>query len=262
MIGGTKNMKKTILCLVMAAVMTVGMSIGVCAASNSSKGTVEFDGKKINSYNVDELYDGIFNLLPGDSMDIEIDVKNSSGKEADWYMKNSIINSLESNSTAKGGAYEYHLRYVSYKDNKETSTDLFSSDVVGGEGSQNEGVGLEQATNALEDYFYLERLKPGENGAVRLTVKLDGETQGNDYQGTNADLQMEFAVEEVEAEVKYEPGDPVKKTEIQSVAKTPKTGDSTKIIGISAVALVSGLIVLYFAISSIKKKGKDKKGEQ
>ena len=78
-----------------------------------------------------------------------------------------------------------------------------------------------------------------------------------------AKLQMNFAVEKVTAEVEYRPGDPIKKTEVQKVARTdPKTGDQTKVIGLCAVALVSGLVLLFFGITSMKKKRKDRKGEQ
>lgn len=256
-------MKKSILCLVMAAVMTVGTSIGVCAEPSTIKQVVEFDGKKMTGLDSEQIAQSQSNLLPGDSMELAVDIKNSSDTETDWYMRNEIIKTLEEVS-GKGGAYGYYLTYVSHKDKKDTETVIFDSDVVGGEGSQEGGVGLKQATNALdsEDYLYLERLKPGETGTVHLTVKLDGETQGNDYQGTDAELALQFAVEKVEAKVKYQPGETVKKTEIRTGTTTPKTGDPTKVIAVSALALVSGLVLLYFGITSVKKKDKDKKGEQ
>lgn len=257
-------MKKSILCLVMAAIMTVGTSMNVFAEEIPGAKTweVNFDGKKMNStFDASQLSAEVFKLLPGDSMELQVKVKNSSEDETDWYMTNEIKQSLEaSQSAAEGGAYEYHLTYVDHS-NKETV--LYSSDLVGGEGSTAAGEGLEQATDSLEDYFYLDRLKKGESGTVHLTVALDGETQGNGYQDTLAKLQMNFAVEKVEKEIEYRPGETVNKTEVQeSSVTTPKTGDSTKIIGLCAVALVSGLILLYFAVSSVKKKQKNKKGEQ
>ena len=41
----------------------------------------------------------------------------------------------------------------------------------------------------------LDTLAKGDKGRITLEVELDGETQGNDYQNTLADLQMNFAVE-------------------------------------------------------------------
>ena len=83
---------------------------------------------------------------------------------------------------------------------------LYSSETVGGEDTAG-GEGLHQATGALEDYFYLGRLESGEEGRVLLTVELEGETQGNDYQDTLARLQMNFAVEEVEPNTVVEQGE-------------------------------------------------------
>lgn len=257
-------MKKSILCLVMAAIMTVGTSMNVFAEkiTGSKDWAVEFDGEKMNStFDASQLSAEVYKLLPGDSMELQVGVKNTSADETDWYMTNEILQSLEdSQSVAEGGAYTYRLTYV---DHKNAETVLYSSDTVGGEGSTAAGEGLEQATNSLEDYFYLDRLKKGESGTVHLTIALDGETQGNDYQDTLAKLQMNFAVEKVTAEVEYRPGDPIKKTEVHKVARTdPKTGDETKVIAFSAIALVSGLVLLFFGITSMKKKCKDRKGEQ
>ena len=41
---------------------------------------------------------------------------------------------------------------------------------------------LHEATDALEDFFYLDSQTTGQQGTIRLRVSLDGETQGNSYQ--------------------------------------------------------------------------------
>ena len=46
----------------------------------------------------------------------------------------------------------------------------------------------------LDDYFYLGRLAKNDVGYVTLTLSVDGETQGNSYQATMAQLEMNFAV--------------------------------------------------------------------
>lgn len=257
-------MGKKILCLVMAAFMIAGTSINVFAENikEDEDWTVQFDGEKMNSsFNTSDVNAAVYKLLPGDSMELQIGIENTSKETTDWYMTNEIIQSLEeSQKAAEGGAYTYRLTYVNHK-NEETV--LYSSDKVGGEGQSAAGEGLEQATSAMGDYFYLDRLNAGEAGNVHLTVSLDGETQGNGYQDTLAKLQINFAVEKVTADVVYKPGDPVKITETKKVFKSgPKTGDETRIIAVCAVTLVSGLILLFFGIKTIRKNRRDRKGEQ
>lgn len=257
-------MKKKILCLVVAVLMTAGTSMTAFAEyiEGSRDWTVSFDGEKMDSnFDASEMSSEVYKLLPGDSMELQVGIKNESSDETDWYMTNEIIQSLEeSQDAAEGGAYTYRLVY---KDHSDKETVLYSSDTVGGEGGTAAGEGLEQATNALGDYFYLDRLKKGESGRVFLTVALDGETQSNGYQDTLAKLQMNFAVEKVTAKVEYKPGDPIKKTEVKKVVKSgPKTGDPTNIIAICAVALVSGLLLLFLGIKAIQRNRRDRKGDR
>lgn len=257
-------MRKKILCLVMAAVMTAGTSIPVFAEhiQGNKSWVVDFNGNKMNSsFNSSELSSEIYKLLPGDSIELQVGVKNSGSDETDWYMTNEIIQSLEeSQSVAEGGAYIYNLTYVNHA-NK--STVLYSSETVGGEGSGQAGEGLHQATDSLEDYFYLDRLAQGQSGSVHLTVALDGETQGNAYQDTLAKLQMNFAVEKVSNPVEYQTGETTTLTKRKRhiVRTSPKTGDTTHILAFCAVALVSGLVLLFLGIRIIQKNRRDRKGE-
>lgn len=199
-------MKRKIMCLVMAAAMTVGMSTTVFAEDfqGEKSWNVTFNGEGMESnFQSSEMTEEIYRIQPGDTIELQVGVGNSSGSETDWYMTNEVLQSLEdTQSVAEGGAYAYELTYVD-PDGEETV--LFSSETVGGESSAG-GEGLHQATGSLEDYFYLGRLDSRETGSVHLRVQLDGETQGNDYQDTLARLQMNFAVEEVEANTMVEKG--------------------------------------------------------
>ena len=256
-------MRKKILCLAAAVMLTAGTSVTAYAEeiTGDQSWVVEFDGEKMDSnFDASAVSSEVYKLLPGDTIKLQVGVKNSGEGETDWYMTNEILQSLEeSQSVAEGGAYTYELTYV---DHTNTETVLYSSETVGGEGAGNAGEGLHQATDSLEDYFYLDRLKKGESGTEHLTVALDGETQGNGYQDTLAKLQMNFAVEKVTTQVEYRPGDPVRVAETQKVVRSaPKTGDPTKLIGICAVAMVSGVVLLVVAIVLIKKR-KEREGEQ
>ena len=99
-------------------------------------------------------------------------------------MTNEIIKTLEDGSKATNGAYEYRLAYV---DSQNNETLIYDSSTVGGDRSQ----GLKEI-KGLDDYFYLGRLAKNDVGYVTLTLSVDGETQGNSYQATMAQLEMKF----------------------------------------------------------------------
>lgn len=231
--------KKRFLCLVMTAVMAVGASMTAYAKDYQGKDgwLVSFDGEKMNSnFQSQDLAEDAGNIQPGDSILLKVNLKNDSSDETDWYMTNTVIKTLEEESTANGGAYEYRL---AYKDASGEETVLYDSASVGGESAEGSDEGLRQATNSLEDYFYLARLASGGKGTVLLKVGVDGETQGNAYQETLARLQMNFAAEKVAAGGT--------ETRNRTVHTTVKTGDGANILLFSVLALVSGLACMVFA---------------
>ena len=249
-------MKKKVLCLVMAMVMVVGAGISVQAEDYEGKDgwVANFDGKEIKSnFGTSNLTEEAKSIQPGDSITLKVGIKNSDSGKTDWYMTNEAIQSLEdANSVANGGAYEYRLAYINAA-GKET--ELYNSETVGGEGASSKE-GLHQATDSLEEYFYLDRLDPGQSGMVKLRVKVDGETQGNDYQETLALLKMTFAVEKVtESTIRKVPG------EDKVITNRVKTRDTNKILLFCALALVSGIILLILALMSMKRRRYNRKGE-
>lgn len=256
-------MKRKMMCLVMAAVMTVGMGTTVSAEDFQGERSwrVEFNGDGMESnFQSSELAEEIYRIQPGDTIQLQVGIGNTGSGETDWYMTNEVLQSLEdTQSVAEGGAYGYELVYAA-PDGEETV--LYSSETIGGEDTAG-GEGLHQATGALEDYFYLGRLESGEEGRVLLTVELEGETQGNDYQDTLARLQMNFAVEEVEPNTVVEQGeDNVINRVVKKVVTTaPRTGDPTQMLGLCAAALVSGIVLLILAVVSMKRRRDDRKGD-
>ena len=249
-------MKKKVLCLVMAMVMVVGAGISVQAEDYEGKDgwVANFDGKEIKSnFGTSNLTEEAKSIQPGDSITLKVSIKNSDSGKTDWYMTNQAIQSLEdAKSAANGGAYEYRLAYINAA-GKET--ELYNSETVGGEGASTKE-GLHQATDSLEEYFYLDRLDPGQSGMVKLRVKVDGETQGNDYQETLALLKMTFAVEKVtESTIRKVPG------EDKVITNRVKTGDTNKILLFCALALISGIILLILALMSMKRRRYNRKGE-
>ncbi len=158
--------------------------------------TFNSDNEMASSFKTSDINDVVSGMQPGDNVIITLSLKNDNQTATDWYMKNEVLYSLEdrsANGQTKGGAYTYRLSYRSNQGGEETV--LFDSDTVGGEDVSAAGEGLKEATSSLKEYFYLDTLSQSQSGVITLEVALDGETQGNDYQDTLADLQMEFAVE-------------------------------------------------------------------
>ena len=254
-------MKKKVLCLAMALVMLAGGSL--TAHAEELKGQdgwrAEFNGKKIvSNFDSGTLADEAGNVQPGDSITLKVEIKNSDTGSTDWYMTNEAIPSLEDAAdVAQGGAYSYSL---AYKGPKGQEIEIYNSENVGGESTTGKLEGLHQATNTLNDYFYLDRLESGKSGTVTLKVTVEGETQNNDYQKTLAKLQMTFAVEKVTASVvKHTPGKV--HTETRMITNRVQTGDTAHILLFCLLGLTSGLVLLFIGVKSSKRRKNGQKGE-
>ena len=242
-------MKKKMVCWVLMFVLLASMSTAVYGETVKSDKNwqVIFTQEKnmqVTPENLD-FSDDIYGLQPGDTAVIQLSLKNQNSGETDWYMTNQVIRSLEDSvTTANGGAYTYILTYTDKNGAEKT---LFSSDTVGGETVGSAGEGLHEATDALKDYFYLDTLASGQGRAVTLQVTLDGETQGNGYQKTLADLKMNFAVELREADSNRKP------------ASIVKTGDDTNLIPYFIAAGVCGVLLLALALYGVSSRKKGNK---
>ena len=99
-------MKRKILCFVIAAAMTAAMGTKTSAEEFQGKRswTVEFDGEAVESnFQSSELTEQIYQIQPGDSIELQVAIGNSGGSETDWYMTNEVLQSLEdSQSVAEG----------------------------------------------------------------------------------------------------------------------------------------------------------------
>ena len=259
--------------LVLAASVLLSFAAPVHAEdyTGGSGWKVQFTGNEmVSNFTSADIADAVHALQPGDSVTISLSLENASGGGTDWYMTNKVLSSLEDSSeAARGGAYTYEL---SYTDGGGAVTVLFGSERVGGEGTAG-GIGLHKATDSLEDYFRLDSLNAGEQGTVTLTVALDGETQGNGYQNTLADLQMNFAVDPLiltadngengdgtDSGGGSNPGqgsNPAGSGSFSYSTGTVRTGDSANLALWSAVAFGSGILLLILAVLWMRKDRKE-----
>lgn len=239
-------MKKKIIGLVLVLLFSLSFPVQAETISGGDGWSVTFDGKQMSStFESTDIADAIYQLQPGDTAQIHLALKNEYDKETSWYLSNEVLQSLEdSQSVAEGGAYSYELAYF-----KQDGTIklLYSSEAIGGETVNESGEGLHQATDSLKDFFYLDELASGDSGELLLTVKLEGETQGNEYQNTLAKLKMNFAVELPKAGNKAQP----------SMIQLVKTGDTTKLLFFIFLTLSAGMLCVVLAVYKIhKERGK------
>ncbi len=261
-------MKKRI--LTFAVTLTFVLAFSVTAFAEERQGAegwqVIFDGKNMNSnFSAANMDDEIYNMQPGDSVELTIALKSNFNGKTDWYMRNQVLESLEDAGKAEGGAYDYLLTYT---DTAGETTTLYSSEYFGGEGRYN-GVGLHGATKTLDEFFYLDRLGNGEAGTVKLKVRLDGETQGNDYQNTLADLQMNFAVE-MNPDAVREREETSGRTEEERIrdrasargTSVVRTGDESNLTPFVIASSVSGVLLLLLSMYGVVGKKEEKKEGQ
>ena len=248
-------MKKTfaVFGFILTMVMLLGFHSNVFASGadddtliGSKNMKCTFDGKKLDS-DLGSIMDLVNQMQPGDSVKFDIELINKYEKTTAFWMWNKVIKSFEKNSPANGGAYTYILTYTG--PDKKTK-DIYRSDTVGGEEVSNNREGMQEATSNLEDYFYLYSLKKGESGLVTLVVKLDGETQGNNYQNTLADIDFRFACE-------IEKDDDTNKNNNNrnNRRNVVRTGDDFNYLPFAAAFAGSGILLMLILFFTRRKKG-------
>lgn len=262
-------------CIALAALVLFGN--GTTARAEDYEGgdwKVEFTGEgMVSNFSSEDIANAVYSLQPGDSVSISLALENKSGQTTEWYMTNRVLSSLEDHSEeARGGAYAYRLSYAS-QDNEETV--LFDSSTIGGDRNSAAGMGLHEAVESMGEYFRLDTLSAGEKGTVTLSVTLDGETQGNHYQNTLADLSMSFAVDTLNLTADQgngngagtggsgqggggqSPGQASPGSGAHSYSTgSAKTGDSSSLALWSCAAFASGAVLLVLALLSIRKTRK------
>ena len=245
-----KRMKTRILAIAVLAAVVALFAFPMAANADTLPGkswqvTFNDQDKMVETYPNGDLVDGsrviadsLAGMEPGDSITLTINLKQDNADSADWYMSNEVLDS----QFASGSAYGYYLTFTS--PNKDRTRVLYDSSRVGGDNTD----GLYDATNNLEDFFYLDTLSKGQEAKVELTVSLDGETEGNAYFNKDAELKMRFAVEKVTTS-----NTPPTKSNRNVVV----TGDTTNLMPFYIAMGVSGVLLLVLAIASLRSRKRD-----
>ncbi|MBQ7147547.1 MAG: hypothetical protein IJR96_02225 [Pseudobutyrivibrio sp.] len=224
---------------------------------------VVFNGKSIVSPDYDEINHDYKNAMPGDTIIYSVDYANTSGEAADFYMDAGVVKTLEEGSKATGGAYSYKIEATT------SSEPLFISETLGGDAaSENIDaiIGLDQVNNNEGAYFPLGTVAKDGKGTVTITVVLDGNSQTNSYMETLGTLDIKFGAQPTSAAhegdkvenhnkiikkiIEKIPGGTeviiVDEDEITITGGNPQTGDSILPLIVCAVALIFGLLLIFW----------------
>lgn len=191
-------MKKKIIGFGMMVILTLGMSMGICAADEKVP-TAVFDGSSEIKYNYD--VDGNFGsafegMLPGDERTQQIILKNTYEKPVDFYMEVDVIKALEE-AGAADAAYQFSLSVTQDSVNNGEPQIIYggadNEDAwIGGEDSN----GLGDINDVLAEYgengIKVATLQQNEEAVISLSVTLDGITAGNTYQDVDGTFQFAF----------------------------------------------------------------------
>ena len=231
-----KIRRSTVLALSLTLIMVLGMTFTASAESAGYEWESRFTGTRIvSNFDSSKVAEAVSDLQPGDDVTFEVSYINDYNGDTDWYLENEVRKTLEATAgtNASGGGYTYELTHTDSAGSTET---LFSNERVGGEATPNNMEGLEQATNALDDWFYLETLGYHDSGKVTLKVAFEGETQANDYMDTDGELDLRFAVEIPE-----------------TGKRIVKTGDGSPLGLWSAACILAAVLLLILAVLSRRR---------
>ncbi|MDO4859973.1 MAG: LPXTG cell wall anchor domain-containing protein [Bacillota bacterium] len=258
--------KSKIMILLTAILLTVGMTAApVMAESSSYNEEFFFDGSKIQStMDPGDLAAAVTEMEPGDSVSYSVKNTNQSDDATDWHLSNEVLQTLEKTSQAKkvpegtgtpeNGGYTYSLIHTD-KNGKKTT--IFSSGKVGGEAKPGGMQGLEQATNATEAWFFIQRLeKKGDYGKLDLKVAFEGETEVNDYMDTEGSLALRLAVEKVKKGSKK----PSESPSDDAAVNIPQTGDDSNMFIPFLIMLIAGTALLILVFAKLRRRDEETGG--
>ena len=245
--------KRLYIAMLVALMAVLAMAFPATAFASHLNGStnwlVEFgtDGKMTDNFSNKTWADEVGGLQPGDDITFTINLSHKNSTACDWYMSNEVLKSLEE-GVAKGSAYGYVLTYEGPSDSRT----LYNSNIVGGDNTS----GLSDATSGLEDFFFLDNLKKDQTGAVKLVVSLDGETEGNAYFDSLAQLKMKFAVE-----MPTNNNNNNNNSGTSSGSRTSvQTGDETNLFPFYVVMIVAGLGLLALGVTSVRRNKREQAG--
>ncbi|MCI8468028.1 MAG: hypothetical protein HFJ75_00735 [Eggerthellaceae bacterium] len=238
----------------MAAALAVALAVaGAGAAWAVTTGwTVTFTGDKMESDGTADIMASVRQMQPGDSATYDIDLYNKYDGDADWYMKTSVLHTMEEMAENGGGSYTYRLAYTNPAGVERV---IYTNDTVSGDSSAMDTEGLKDINGSMGEWFFLDTLGAGVHADITLAVSLDPESHGNSYFDTEGSLQLSFAAEPSAKEpteqtppppTTDEPKDEAKDKPSDPISKLAQTGDVVMLVagGVAVVAVIAVVLLI------------------
>ena len=225
--------------IIVVMMLTLGLLLGLPAFANAESTTVNghcyFNGNDIISdFDSNVVAAKVRGLEPGDDVKFKVEFKNKYKTTTNWYMRNEVLKTLEESfDRTENGGYTYKLVHIRPDGTRQV---LFDNSEVGGEAKVADMEGLHQATNATEEWFFIQKLKQGQKAYTELYVKFDGESEVNDYMDTYGKLEVAYAVE-LDKAGKHK----------KSTSSSTRTGDTTNLLWpmlLMTAALLTAILTL------------------
>lgn len=243
-------MKKiTVLTAALMVMLMFAPTLHVAAADRATNTNIIFENGSGHNFKVEggSGADGFGEMEPGEAKSLDLTLSNDSADEMKFYMSANILKDIAQEGDSRTAVYTFDIS----KNDSDTS---FFSAVISGGANNNISIGKEYLT---DNNILLDTLKKGESSKVSIVLELDGDSAGNDYQGTSGEVQFVFSSEL--------PGQPVTNVVNKvvnyvqgagtNIIKTVKTGDKLS-VGLIAAVLISFVVIIALLIVK-RKKGKE-----
>lgn len=218
--------KKILKSIIVITMMVMSMTSIYGADTN-----VTFDGNAEDFVFLDgskDLFDNFKNIMPGETRQQKITLKNDDHRELRFYLSADVLNSLDTDTS---GLSIYN---ISITNNGEVFYDGTLDDLAA------------LSAGRMSDDTLLATLQKGEETNVTMVLEVDGDSMDNTYQNREGLIQFNFSVEELDDESTIV-------EVVRTVYQGVRTGDATIIAPIIGLLVISGLAVIFLV-----KRKKDK----
>ena len=143
---------------------------------------------------------------------------------------------------------------------------IITNEVVSGDAGTGATKGLFDATEATGEYFFLDTLGPQARALMTLEVAIDGETHGNTYFDSAAQIQLQFAAEPTdkpgkEGDPRQPKNPPANQDDKPDPKKLSQTGDTLAVGIVVVVALLAAAVLVGVGLRQRRQKRNDKEGD-
>lgn len=216
---------------ILKSIIVITMMVMSMTSIHGADTNVTFDGNAEDFVFLDgskDLFDNFKNIMPGETRQQNITLKNDDHRELRFYLSADVLNSLDTDTS---GLSIYN---ISITNNGEVFYDGTLDDLAA------------LSAGRMSDDTLLATLQKGEETKVTMVLEVDGDSMDNTYQNRDGLIQFNFSVEELDDESTIV-------EVVRTVYQGVRTGDATIIAPIIGLLVISGLTVIFLV-----KRKKDK----